>query len=45
MSRFIIEGGHPIRGVIEPKGSKNAALPTIASTLLTNDAVTLNRVP
>ncbi len=45
MSRFIIEGGHPIRGVIEPKGSKNAALPTIAATLLTNDTVTLTRVP
>lgn len=45
MSRFIIEGGHPIRGVIEPKGSKNATLPAVAATLLTHDTVTLTRVP
>lgn len=45
MSRFMIEGGIPLRGVIEPKGSKNAALPTIAATLLTDEVVTLTRIP
>lgn len=45
MSRFLIEGRHPISGTIEPKGSKNAALPIIAATLLTDEAVTLTRLP
>ena len=45
MSRFLIEGRQPISGTIEPKGSKNAALPAIAATLLTNEAVTLTRLP
>lgn len=45
MSRFLIEGRHPISGVIEPKGSKNAALPIIAATLLTDEVVTLTRLP
>jgi len=45
MARFLIEGGQPISGKIEPKGSKNAALPAIAATLLTDAAVTLTRLP
>jgi UDP-N-acetylglucosamine 1-carboxyvinyltransferase len=45
VSRFLIEGRHPISGTIEPKGSKNAALPIIAATLLTDEAVTLTRLP
>ncbi|WP_119390906.1 UDP-N-acetylglucosamine 1-carboxyvinyltransferase [Taklimakanibacter lacteus] len=45
MARFLIEGGQPISGKIEPKGSKNAALPAIAATLLTDEAVTLTRLP
>ena len=45
MTRFLIEGRHPISGVIDPKGSKNAALPIIAATLLTDEAVTLTRLP
>ena len=45
MSRFLIEGRQPISGTIEPKGSKNAALPAIAATLLTDAAVTLTRLP
>lgn len=45
MTRFLIEGRHPISGAIEPKGSKNAALPIIAATLLTDEAVTLTRLP
>jgi UDP-N-acetylglucosamine 1-carboxyvinyltransferase len=45
MARFLIEGGQPISGEIEPKGSKNAALPAIAATLLTDEAVTLTRLP
>jgi UDP-N-acetylglucosamine 1-carboxyvinyltransferase len=45
LTRFLIEGRHPISGAIEPKGSKNAALPAIAATLLTDEAVTLTRLP
>jgi UDP-N-acetylglucosamine 1-carboxyvinyltransferase len=45
VTRFLIEGRQPISGAIEPKGSKNAALPAIAATLLTDEAVTLTRLP
>lgn len=45
MDRFIIEGRQPIQGTIEPRGSKNAALPTIAATLLTEEPITLRRLP
>jgi UDP-N-acetylglucosamine 1-carboxyvinyltransferase len=45
VTRFLIEGRHPISGAIEPKGSKNAALPAIAATLLTDEAVVLTRLP
>ncbi|QIG46352.1 UDP-N-acetylglucosamine 1-carboxyvinyltransferase [Nordella sp. HKS 07] len=45
MTRFLIDGRQPISGAIEPKGSKNAALPAIAATLLTDEAVTLTRLP
>lgn len=43
--RFEIEGGHPIRGTIRPSGNKNAALPLLAATLLTDEPVTLRNVP
>ncbi len=43
--RFEIEGGHPISGRIRPSGNKNAALPLIAATLLTDEEVTLRNVP
>lgn len=45
MSRFIIEGKNPIAGSITPRGSKNAALPIVAATLLSDEQVTLRRVP
>ncbi|MDQ4077748.1 MAG: UDP-N-acetylglucosamine 1-carboxyvinyltransferase [Chloroflexota bacterium] len=45
MNRFIIEGKVPIEGTIEPRGSKNAALPAIAATLLTDEPVLLRRLP
>ena len=43
--RFEITGGRPIGGVIRPSGNKNAALPLIAATLLTEDEVVLRNVP
>ena len=35
MQSFIIEGGHPLQGSIEPQGAKNEALEVICATLLT----------
>ena len=43
--RFEITGGRPIGGAIRPSGNKNAALPLIAATLLTDDEVVLRNVP
>jgi len=43
--RFIIEGGHSLQGDIRPSGNKNAALPILAATLLTDQRVVLHNVP
>ncbi len=43
--QYIVEGGHRLSGAIEPAGNKNAALPIIAATLLTEHPVTLTNVP
>lgn len=45
MSRFVIEGGSPIGGDFEPAGNKNAALPMLAACLLSDQPITLKRVP
>jgi len=45
MERFIIEGGIPLNGTIVPSGNKNAALPILAATLLTDKPVTLHNLP
>lgn len=45
MNRFIIEGGHPLRGEITPQGAKNEALEVICASLLTSEPVTVNNVP
>jgi UDP-N-acetylglucosamine 1-carboxyvinyltransferase len=45
MSRFVVHGGSPLSGAIEASGNKNAALPMIAATLLTDEPVTLERLP
>ncbi len=45
MPKFIIEGGRPLTGEIEPVGNKNAVLKMIAATLLTSEPVTLTNVP
>src|SRR3954467_9903738 len=43
--QYIVEGGHRLKGAIEPSGNKNAALPIIAAALLTEHPVTLENVP
>src|SRR5262249_14598869 len=42
---FVIEGGVPLSGRVRPEGNKNAALPMIAATLLTDEPVVLDNVP
>jgi len=42
---FRIEGGTKLAGEIEVRGSKNAAAPIIAATLLTREPCTLHNVP
>lgn len=45
MSRYVIEGGYPIRGRIRANGNKNAALPCIAAALLTDETIVLSNIP
>lgn len=45
MSKFIVEGGHPIQGTANIHGSKNASLPILAATLLTGEECVLHNVP
>jgi len=45
MSRYIIQGGVPLKGEVRISGSKNAALPIIAATLLTKETCVLHDVP
>jgi UDP-N-acetylglucosamine 1-carboxyvinyltransferase len=45
MPKFVVDGGRPLNGRIRPAGNKNAALPIIAATLLTEEEVVLENVP
>lgn len=45
MSKFIIEGAKPLNGEINISGNKNAALPIICATLLSEEKITLKNVP
>ncbi|MHB0869653.1 MAG: UDP-N-acetylglucosamine 1-carboxyvinyltransferase [Chloroflexota bacterium] len=45
MERFIIEGGEQLSGVITPSGNKNAALPILAASLLTDEPLMIRNVP
>lgn len=45
MASFLIEGGHPLKGVIRPQGAKNEALQVLCATLLTSEPVRLKNVP
>ena len=43
--QYIVEGGRPLSGTIRPSGNKNAALPIIAASLLSEHPVALENVP
>ena len=45
MDRFLIDGAHPLRGVLRLSGSKNAALPILLATLLTDEPCVIENVP
>lgn len=42
---FEIEGGHPLKGTLQPAGNKNEALPLLSACLLSEECVTLHRMP
>jgi UDP-N-acetylglucosamine 1-carboxyvinyltransferase len=45
MDRIRIFGGKPLNGTIAISGAKNAALPLMAASLLTEEALTLSNLP
>jgi UDP-N-acetylglucosamine 1-carboxyvinyltransferase len=45
MEKLLIEGGVPLSGTIVPAGNKNAALPLLAASLLTDEEVVIHNVP
>jgi UDP-N-acetylglucosamine 1-carboxyvinyltransferase len=45
LEQFIIEGGTPLHGTLAPSGNKNAALPILATSLLTDEPITVRNVP
>ena len=45
MDKFVINGGTPLQGEVATSGSKNSALPALAAALLTEEPVTLRRIP
>jgi UDP-N-acetylglucosamine 1-carboxyvinyltransferase len=45
MDQLIIRGGKPLRGKIAISGAKNAALPLMVASLLTEETLTLHNIP
>jgi UDP-N-acetylglucosamine 1-carboxyvinyltransferase len=45
MEKFVIEGGAPLSGTLWPAGNKNAALPILAASILTDEEVVVRNVP
>ena len=45
MQKLIIKGNKNLSGTVKISGSKNAALPILASTILSNNKITINNVP
>lgn len=45
MDKFVITGGRPLHGTMQPSGNKNAALPMMAACLLTAEPVILHNMP
>jgi UDP-N-acetylglucosamine 1-carboxyvinyltransferase len=45
MQKLVIQGGKPLEGTVKISGAKNAALPLMAATLLTEGTTTYSRIP
>src|SRR5438477_3913294 len=45
MESLLIKGGVPLHGEVTISGAKNAVLPILAATLLTNETCVIHRVP
>ena len=45
MDSFVIKGGIPLSGEMIPQGNKNAALPLMSATLLSEEPVVLHNMP
>lgn len=45
MAKFVIEGGRPLRGEVTPSGNKNAALPILAASILTDEPLVIRNIP
>ena len=45
MTALYVRGGQPLRGRIDPSANKNAVLPVLCATLLTDAPITLRNVP
>ena len=45
MDKLVIQGGIPLRGEINISGAKNAALPILAATLLTDEPMLIGNIP
>src|SRR5690606_12483219 len=45
MDKLLIEGGAPLRGEVTVSGAKNAALPVLTASLLTEEPLTVRNVP
>jgi UDP-N-acetylglucosamine 1-carboxyvinyltransferase len=45
MEKLLVEGGHALKGEIRTSGSKNSALPILAACLLTEEPMTVHRIP
>lgn len=45
MARYIISGGEPVNGTVRVSGNKNEALPALMACLLTDQPITLKRLP
>jgi len=45
MQKLAIQGGNPLRGEVRISGAKNAALPIMCASLLTEDTLCLTNLP
>ena len=45
MKTFKIEGGHQLKGTIQPQGAKNEALQILCAVILSPDKITIHNIP